>query len=177
MRPHSRRLPAGRIAYVNGRYVPHAHAGVHVEDRGLQFADSIYEVCSITGGRFLDEGGHLERLERSLHEIGMSLPMTLAALKTVMQETVRRNHVRDGVLYMQITRGAVRRDHPISQDAQPTLIITARPLDLASINKRRAEGIAVITRPDIRWGRCDIKSTGLASQRDGQNRGAEKRRL
>ncbi len=158
---HSRRLPAGRIAYVDGRYLPHGQAGVHVEDRGLQFADSIYEVCAVAGGRFLDEAGHFARLERSLGEIGMNLPMPRAALKAVMHETVRRNRVRDGILYMQITRGALRRDHPIPERAQPSLIMTARPLDRTAIAKRRAEGIAVLSQPDIRWGRCDIKMTGL----------------
>ena len=161
MTAHSRRLPAGRIAYVDGRYVPHGEAGVHIEDRGLQFADSIYEVCAVAGGHLLDEAGHFARLERSLGEIGMAMPMPPRALKTVMQETVRRNRVKDGVLYLQITRGATRRDHPIPERSQPTVIITARPLDMAAFAKRRAEGIAVMSRPDIRWGRCDIKSTGL----------------
>lgn len=158
---HSRRLPAGRIAYVDGRYLPHGDAGVHIEDRGLQFADSIYEVCAIAGGRLLDEAGHFARLERSLGEIGMKMPMPPRALRTVMQETARRNRVKDGILYLQITRGALRRDHPIPERAQPTVIITARTLDMAAFAKRREEGIAVMSRPDIRWGRCDIKSTGL----------------
>jgi D-alanine transaminase len=161
VRAHARRFPAGRIAYVDGRYMSHGEAGVHVEDRGLQFADSIYEVCAIAGGRFLDEAGHLTRLERSLNEIGMKMPMPSAALKTVMRETVRRNRVKDGIVYLQITRGAVKREHQIPERAQPTLIITARPLDMVAIAKRRAEGIAVISQPDLRWGRCDIKSTSL----------------
>jgi D-alanine transaminase len=161
VRAHARRFPAGRIAYVDGRYVPHGEAGVHVEDRGLQFSDSIYEVCAIAGGRFLDEAGHLARLERSLNEIGMKMPMPGAALKTVMRETVRRNRVKDGMVYLQITRGALRREHQIPEHAQPTVIVTARTLDMQAIAKRRAEGIAVISRPDLRWGRCDIKSTGI----------------
>lgn len=161
MNLHSRRLPAGRIAYVDGRYLPHGEAGVHIEDRGLQFADSIYEVCAVAGGRLLDEEAHLARLQRSLREIALPMPMPQRALKAVMHETVRRNRVRDGVLYLQITRGALRRDHPIPDYVEPSLIITARPLDMAAFAKRRAEGIAVVTRPDIRWGRCDIKSTGL----------------
>lgn len=146
---------------MDGRYLPHGEAGVHVEDRGLQFADSIYEVCAVASGHLLDEDAHLARLKRSLGEIGMAMPMPPRALKTVMHETVRRNRVRDGVLYLQITRGALRRDHAIPERAQPSLIITARPLDTAAFAKRRAEGIAVTTSPDIRWGRCDIKSTGL----------------
>ena len=161
MRAHTRRFPAGRIAYVDGRYVPHSEAGVHVEDRGLQFGDSIYEVYAIAGGRFLDEAGHLARLERSLNEIGMKMPMPRAALKTVIRETARRNHVKDGIVYLQVTRGMVRREHQIPDRTQPTVIVTARSLDLAAIAKRRAEGIAVISLPDMRWGRCDIKSTNL----------------
>lgn len=161
MRAHARRFPSGRIAYVDGRYVPHGEAAVHVEDRGLQFADSVYEVCAIAGGRFLDEAGHLARLERSLNEIGMKMPMPGPALKTVMRETVRRNRVKDGIVYLQITRGALKRDHQIPDRAQPSVIITARPLDMAAAAKRRADGIAVISLPDLRWGRCDIKSTGL----------------
>jgi D-alanine transaminase len=146
---------------VDGRYLPHGEASVHIEDRGLQFADSIYEVCAVASGHLLDEEAHIARLKRSLGEIGMDMPMPPRALKTVMHETVRRNRVRDGVLYLQITRGALRRDHPIPERAQPSLIITARPLDMAAFAKRRAEGIAVTTSPDLRWGRCDIKSTGL----------------
>ena len=110
---HRASRPAGRIAYVNGAYVPHARAGVHIEDRGLQFADSIYEVIGVADGRFLDEEEHLDRLERSLGEIAMAQPMSRAALKLVLREVARRNGVRDGLVYLQITRGAFRRDHAI----------------------------------------------------------------
>ena len=153
--------PGGRVAYVDGRYLPHAQATVHVEDRGLQFADSIYEVCSVIKGMLMEVPGHLDRLERSLSALGMPLPMPRNALAAVMRETLRRNRLRDGLLYMQVTRGAYRRDHPIPERARSTLIITARRLDMSAMERRRAEGIAVVTRPDIRWGRCDIKTTGL----------------
>jgi D-alanine transaminase len=109
----------------------------------------------------MDQAGHLDRLERSLKALNMRMPMARAALAAVLRETLRRNRLRDGVLYLQVTRGAHRRDHPIPAGAQSTLIITARPINLAAIDKRRAEGVAVVTRPDIRWGRCDIKTTGL----------------
>jgi D-alanine transaminase len=156
------RAPAGRIAYVNGRYLRHGEAGVHVEDRGLQLGDSVYEVCRIAAGRMLDEEEHLDRLERSLGEIAMAMPMGRAALKTVMGELVRRNAIADGIVYLQVTRGAVRRDHPIpDHPPRPTLILTARSTDPAAIERRHAEGIAVILRPDERWGRCDIKTTQL----------------
>jgi D-alanine transaminase len=159
-RTHTR-TPGGRIAYVGGRYMPHAEAAVHIEDRGLQFADAIYEVCAVSNGRMLDEEGHLDRLQRSLRELQMPMPMPRAALQAVMREMLRRNRLKEGLLYLQVTRGAFRRDHPIPADGRPTLIMAARNLSPAAFEKRRAEGVAVITIPDIRWGRCDIKTTGL----------------
>lgn len=156
------RLPVGRTAYVNGRYVPHSQAGVHIEDRGLQFADAIYEVVGVAAGQFLDEEEHLDRLERSVGEIGMPMPMGRAPLKLILREMARRNHVRDGLIYLQLTRGAVRRDHAVpEQPPRPTLIVTARALDPTAIEQRRQAGIQVVTRPDERWARCDIKSTAL----------------
>jgi D-alanine transaminase len=156
------RQPAGRIAYVNGRYVAHGEASVHIEDRGLQLGDAIYEVVGVANGRFFDEEEHLDRLERSLREIGMAMPMGRAALKLVTREIARRNKLRDGLVYMQITRGAVRRDHPVpAHPPRPTLILTARAMDPAAGARRMTEGIAVATQPDERWGRCDIKTTQL----------------
>lgn len=158
----STRRPAGRIAYVDGRYLHHGEAGVHVEDRGLQLGDAVYEVCRIQAGRLLDEKEHLDRLERSLGEIEMVLPMPRNALRHVLHETARRNGVAEGLLYIQVTRGALRRDHPIpAAPLKPTLIVTVHPLDTAAIARRHAEGVRVITAPDIRWGRCDIKTTQL----------------
>ena len=156
------RRPAGRIAYVDGRYLRHSAAAVHIEDRGLQLGDAVYEVCRIAGGLLVDETEHLERLERSLGAIEMTMPMGRAALRHVMAETLRRNAVAEGMLYLQVTRGALRRDHAIPKNAlQPTLIITVRSLDPAAIAKRHTEGVSVVTRPDERWGRCDIKTTQL----------------
>jgi D-alanine transaminase len=156
------REPVGRVAYVNGRYLPHTRAAVHIEDRGLQFADAIYEVVGVVGGEFLDEEEHLDRLQRSVGEIGMAMPMGRAALKLITREMARRNRVRDGLIYFQVTRGAVRRDHAVSDTPpRPTLIVTARNLDPQQTERRREKGIAVITRPDERWARCDIKSTAL----------------
>jgi D-alanine transaminase len=156
------RRPAGRIAYVDGRYVPHGEAGVHIEDRGLQLGDSVYEVCLVSSGRLMDESEHLDRLERSLREIQITMPMPRGPLALVMREVVRRNAVRDGLLYLQVTRGAVRRDHPIPA-AQPrsTLVLTARGMDMDGLMRRRDDGIAAITRPDERWARRDIKTTQL----------------
>ena len=156
-----RSRPQGRIAYVDGRYFPHAGAAVHIEDRGLQFADAVYEVCSVDDGLLLDEEGHLDRLERSLKALAIPMPMGRAALKAVMREVMRRNRLKDGLIYLQVTRGAYRRDHAIPQQVRPSLIITARSLDPKTYDRRRAEGIAVVTVKENRWGRCDIKTTGL----------------
>lgn len=156
------RQPSGRFAYVNGRYVPHGDGAVHIEDRGLQLGDAIYEVFAVRGSRLRDEEGHLDRLERSVGEIGIAMPMARAALKLVMRELVRRNHIREGLLYLQVSRGAVKRDHPIPASVpRPTLILTARPYDFDAAEARAANGVAVVTKPDHRWGRCDIKTTQL----------------
>jgi D-alanine transaminase len=158
--PH-RGVP-GRITYVNGRYLPHAQAGVHVEDRALQLGDGIYEVTNIIGGVPLDEEPHLDRMERSLRELGIAMPMGRAALKLVMREMIARNRIRDGLLYLQVTRGAARRDHvPPKTPIKPTLILTMRTQDLAGLAKRMEQGVGVSTQPDIRWGRCDIKTVQL----------------
>ena len=156
------RAPAGRIAYVNGRYLPFAVAGVHVEDRALQLGDGIYEVCNVIGGAMLDEEPHLDRMERSLRELGMAMPMSRAALKLVMREMIAKNRIANGFLYIQATRGAVKRDHiPPADGPRPTLIMTMRTQDLAALGQRLEKGIAVATQPDIRWGRCDIKTVQL----------------
>ena len=158
----SSRQPAGRIAYINGRYVPHGEAGVHIEDRGLQFADGIYEVVGIFDGEIFDEEEHLDRLVRSVGEISIAMPMGREALKFVIREIARRNRVSNGLIYMQVTRGASRRDHPVpAKTPRPTLILTARTLNRADMDKTRATGVKVSTQPDERWARCDIKSTAL----------------
>jgi D-alanine transaminase len=151
-----------RIAYVNGRYVPHASARVHVEDRGFQFADGVYEVCEVASGRIVDERRHMQRLVRSLDELGMALPMRLNALGIVLRETIRRNRVQDGLVYLQITRGQARRDFLFpSPGTRPSVVVTARNLDHAKIDRTAAEGIAVVTVADNRWARVDIKSVSL----------------
>jgi len=150
-----------RVAYVNGRYLPHAHAQVHVEDRGYQFADGVYEVVAVRGGVLIDLDAHNIRLERSLRELQIPMPMSLPALSHVMREIVRRNRVVDGIVYLQVTRGVARRDHPFPKAAVvPALVLTARnaaPQPRAQLE----DGIAVKTVPDIRWDRCDIKSIAL----------------
>lgn len=151
-----------RIAYVNGRYLPRTHAMVSVEDRGYQFADGVYEVCEVRGGRLVDERRHMARLDRSLTELRITRPMSPAALGVVLRETVRRNRVRDGIVYLQITRGVARRDFPFPpEDTKPSMVVTARSNDLAHLEHMAEEGIAVVTVPDIRWQRVDIKSVAL----------------
>ncbi|HRO49633.1 MAG TPA: D-amino-acid transaminase [Hyphomicrobium sp.] len=151
-----------RVVYVNGRYLPYAQAGVHVEDRGLQFADAIYEVCEVRDGALVDRTRHMERLERSLAELGIRQPMSRAALSIVLSETVRRNRVRTGLVYLQISRGAAPRDFPFPRsDVAPTVICLARSLDGAAREARASVGIAVETMADTRWARCDIKTVML----------------
>jgi len=151
-----------RIAYVNGRYLPLGAAAVSVEDRGYQFADGIYEVCEVRGGRLVDERRHMARLLRSLAELRIRLPMSLAALGIVLREVVARNRVGYGVVYVQITRGVARRDHgfPVPE-VRPSVVATARPLNAARNEALAAAGISVISVPDDRWGRVDIKTIGL----------------
>ncbi|MFQ5784162.1 MAG: D-amino-acid transaminase [Alphaproteobacteria bacterium] len=149
-----------RIAYVNGRYLPHHAAEVHIEDRGYQFADGVYEVAAASGGRLVDGAAHFDRLERSLGELDMAMPMSRAALRLVVGETLRRNAVRDGIVYLQVTRGVAPRNHGFPKNVRPALVVTARRLRLPS-DAESVPGIKVISQPDIRWGRCDIKSIAL----------------
>ncbi len=166
-----------RIAYVNGRYVPQAEACVSIEDRGYQFADGVYEVCEVRGGRIVDLPLHLARLKRSLSELRMDEPMNETALALVMRETVRRNRVSYGIVYLQVTRGVARRDHafPVHPVA-PAIVVTAKNLNFARNQATAAKGIAVVTRPDIRWGRVDIKSIALLpnvlARQDAREQGA-----
>lgn len=151
-----------RIAYVNGRYVPQAQACVNIEDRGFQFADAVYEYFAVFGGRLADAEGHLERLWRSLGELRIARPMSEAALIMVLRETVRRNRVRDGAVYLQVSRGVARRDHAFpTQSPPPSVVVTAKPVNYAAEQAKAANGVKVLTRPDDRWGRCDIKTVGL----------------
>ncbi len=150
----------GRIAYVNGRYVPHAQASVHIEDRGYQFADGVYEVVPIAAGCLVDEELHLDRLEYSLGELRIPMPMRRDALRIVSHEVIRRNRLTNGILYMQVTRGVAPRDHKFPDRVTPALVMTAKqtkPASAAQLEK----GISVITCPDIRWKRPDIKSISL----------------
>jgi D-alanine transaminase len=150
-----------RIAYVNGRYLPQRRASVNIEDRGYQFADGVYEVVHLHGGRFIDEDRHLDRLDRSLAALRLPQPMRRAALRHVLLEVARRNRLREGLLYMQVTRGVARRDHAFPDvPVSPSVVVTIRRIPPYPTDITRWTANA-ITHPDLRWARCDIKSTGL----------------
>ncbi len=162
-----------RDAYVNGRYVPHARACVHVEDRAYQFADGVYEVIAVHGGRLVDEDPHLDRLDRSLAALRIAWPMARAALRSVMRELIRRNGVADGSLYLQVSRGVAPRDHAFPKAApRPAVVMTTRHARTPS-PALLEKGAAVITIPDIRWQRCDIKSVALLPNVLGKQQAVE----
>ncbi len=151
-----------RIAYVNGHYVPRAHAVVSIDDRALYFGDGVYEVCEIRGGALIDEARHLARLARSLAALRIDAPVAEAALKGVMREVIARNRVRDGLVYLQISRGVGRRDHAFPETGtKPSLTVTAKSLDPAGYTAKAARGVRVITLPDERWARPYIKTLQL----------------
>jgi D-alanine transaminase len=151
-----------RIAYVNGRYAPWRDAMVHVEDRGYQFSDGVYEVCEVRASRMVDERRHMVRLARSLGELRIAMPMSPAALGVVLREIIARNRVTNGIVYLQVTRGVARRDHAFPPAGTiPSIVVTARNLDVSTNERSAAAGIAVVTVPDNRWERVDIKTIAL----------------
>jgi D-alanine transaminase len=162
-----------RIAYVDGVYRPHGEAAVHIEDRGYQFADGVYEVIAVRGGRFIDEALHLARLRRSLAELRIEGALADAPLKVVLREVIRRNGVINGIVYLQITRGIAPRDHAFPKAARPIVVVTARRRSRPANPKLAEEGIGVITIPDIRWQRCDIKTISLIGNVLGKQQARE----
>ena len=161
-----------RIVYVNGRYLPYGEAAVHVEDRGYQFSDGVYEVIAIHDARLVYEDPHLDRLERSLGELRMAPPMPRAALKVVLRETIRRDRARHGLIYMQVTRGVAPRNHAFPEGVESSLVVMAQhapPFDVETASL----GLAVITIPDIRWKRPDIKSVSLLPNVLGKQQAVE----
>ena len=151
-----------RTIYVNGQYQPYAEACVHAEDRGFQFGDAVYEVCEVRRGRLVDETRHMQRLARSLSELGIPQPMSKGAWSRVMRESIRRTRVGDGLVYLQVSRGARPRDFLFPpDDVKPTVVCLARRVSPARLEAAAAEGIAVKTMPDTRWARCDIKTVML----------------
>lgn len=161
-----------RYAYVNGRYLPHRDAAVHIEDRGYQFGDGVYEVVTIAGGRLVDESPHLDRLERSLSELSIPMPLSRRALELVSHELIRRNGVSNGIVYMQVTRGVAPRDHKYPAHAVPSLVMTTRHIDFAT-QPKFTDGVSVITIPDLRWARRDIKTIALLPNCMGKQKAYE----
>jgi D-alanine transaminase len=151
-----------RVIYINGRYLPYAHAKVHAEDRGFQFADAVYEVCEVKSGRLVDETRHVARLARSLAELRLPQPMSTPALARVMREVIRRNRVAEGIVYLQVSRGAGPRDFLFPAEAvPPTVVCLARSVPPQRLEAAAEAGIAIKTMPDTRWARCDIKTVML----------------
>jgi D-alanine transaminase len=151
-----------RIAYVNGRYLPLGQASISIEDRAVTFGDGVYEVCEVRGGALIDETRHLARLGRSLAATRIKWPVSERSLRLILRETARLNRVRDGLVYLQVSRGAARRDHSFPPaGVRPSLVVIARPLDPALAAGRAAAGVAVISLPDPRWAHPDIKSLQL----------------
>ncbi len=151
-----------RYSYVNGRFIRHHDAVVSIDDRGFLFGDAIYEVWSVRDGELLDAEGHFRRLQRSLGELRIAQPVSISALRLIIRELLRRNRVRDGLVYLEISRGAARRDHAFpAAGTPPTLVMTAKRIDFEAADRRAGTGIGVISLPDQRWGRCDIKTVNL----------------
>lgn len=151
-----------RIAYVNGAFRAHAHAHVHIEDRGYQFADGVYEVWAFRQKRLLDWDGHWQRLQRSLGELSIKVPVAERVLRVIANELIRRNRLSDGIVYLQITRGVAPRDHMFPKNpVPPAIVMTARAQDLASLERKAQKGIGIISFAENRWARCDIKSIAL----------------
>ena len=166
-----------RIAYVNGRYVPHRGASVHVEDRGYQFADGVYEVCEVHRSEIIDLTAHLDRLDRSLSELRMGWPVPRRTLPIVLREVIRRNGVSEGMVYLQVTRGVAPRDHAFPSAAKSSLVVTAKSVDRRAGAAKWERGANVITIPDTRWDRVDIKTVGLLpnvlARQEAIDRGAQ----
>ena len=151
-----------RVAYVNGRYLPLAAAGVSIQDRAYQFGDGVYEVCLVRDGSLIDEARHLARLRASLQALRIAEPIGDAALHRVLREVVARNRVRDGLVYLQVSRGAARRDHGFPQPGvAPGLVVSAKSLDPRVGEANAERGVAVITLPDERWAHPHVKSLQL----------------
>jgi D-alanine transaminase len=162
-----------RFAYVNGRYVAHREGRVHIEDRGYQFADGVYEVVPVFDGKLVDEEPHLDRLDYSLGELKIAQPCARPALRFICRELVRRNCLRRGILYMQVTRGVASRDHKFPATVKSALVVTTKNYG-GPTPRMIEEGARVITIPDIRWARCDIKSISLLPNVLGKQQAVER---
>lgn len=161
-----------RVSYVNGRYLRHSDAAIHIEDRGFQFSDGVYEVIAVARGELIDLDGHMARLDYSLGELRITPPVGHAPLKIIMRETMRRNGVTDGMVYFQITRGSAPRNHAFPASAMSSLVVSARSVPPPVIEEA-GQGVSVITVPDIRWKRRDIKTVSLLGNVLGKQEAVE----
>lgn len=162
-----------RTVFVNGEYVPESEGKVSIFDRGFLFADGVYEVTAVVNGKLVDYDPHMERLERSLRELRMGWPCTKDELKTMHLEMVRRNNLKEGIIYMQVTRGAADRTFNFPKEAKPTLIAFTQAMTLVE-NPNAVTGVKVVTTPDIRWARRDIKTVMLLAPVLGKQEAYEK---
>src|ERR1700710_2307894 len=160
-----RRCHLDQSAYVNGSFVPLADAKVSVFDRGFLFADGIYEVSAIIDGKLIDNDSHLARLKRSVGEIKLALPETIERIREIQKELIARNKIVNGMVYIEVTRGADSgRDFVFPKaEVKSTLVMFTTVKDIVNLPSAK-NGIAVVTVPDIRWERRDIKSVGLLAQ-------------
>lgn len=162
-----------RIAYVNGAYVPHQSATTHIEDRGYQFADGVYEVVALMGGELLDLEPHLDRLDYSLAALKIDSPMARPALRHIIGHLLEKNRLQDGMVYLQVTRGVAARNHEFPQKTAPVLVVTCRYVCQDKINHLKRDGVKVISLPDGRWSRPDIKSISLLPNILGKQQAVE----
>ncbi|MDC1172923.1 D-amino-acid transaminase [Alphaproteobacteria bacterium] len=161
-----------RIAYVNGRYIKHSKAQVHIEDRGYQFSDGVYEVILVQNDKLIDEDAHHQRLQKSLKSLGINAPMKRGPLTQVINQVIKRNKFRNGIVYIQVTRGVAPREHSFPTNIKPSLVMTARRLPPKSLSVIEA-GVKVIIVDDIRWKRCDIKTVSLLPNVLGKQKARE----
>ncbi len=160
-----------RIAYVNGRYVSHRDGAVHIEDRGYQFGDGVYEVVLVHNSELMDCEGHVTRLERSLSEMDMTMPVSRPCVIMILRRMISLNHIKKGIIYIQVTRGVAPRDHKYPAHSTPALVMTAKHLRFCEVMSD--DGVKAITVPDERWARRDIKTTQLLANCRAKQRAAE----
>ena len=159
-------------AYVNGNIVPESEATVSIFDRGFLFADGVYEVSSIVNGKLIDNAMHLERLKRSLNELSMASPLSTADIEQAQLALVEKNDVQEGLIYLQITRGAAPRQFQFPSESKSTLVMFTQKMNLID-NPVATTGISVVTIPEIRWKRRDIKSVALLAQVIGKQQAVD----
>jgi len=161
-----------RIVHLNGQYLPEQEAKVSIFDRGYVFGDGVYEVTAVVDGKLVDYEPHMERLERSLRELQLAWPCSKEALREMHEELARRNKLTEGVIYMQVTRGVAEREFSFPKDVPSSIMAFTQQKTIID-NPKAETGVKVITFPDIRWKRRDIKSIALLPQCLGKQRAVE----